>query len=243
MNYPILFIALLVGCLSLPACLATQEVKTTQSTATQKSTTTDEKAAKASTETVEKGVAKETTEKTEAVNLKDETAKAETETAVAEVKNEVAKTAENAVEIPQIGETETYTKIAAVYADMNHPQELGKFLNTLKTNVEAHKWGPVFGQCSPMHYKTQIMTSKIAPPQYIAEILGLHSEGNSIKEGKKLGYEDLKRIKTLSYDTVDFDGKMITVTGNTTLQDDTELKINLLIEIIDNKYRLTGAVG
>ena len=266
MKNPILFTLLCVFSIFIYACSATKMVSKTNTTSQEKVEkvaentsnttvekveekvtetivkTTEEKATETIVETTEEKVAENTTETiaktTEKKVATNETAKKGTEELV-NVKNEV----EAEAAAPRIGTEEAYAKITATYPDIDHAQELDKFLIALKTNVEAHKWGPVFGQCSPMHYKTQIMKAKISPSQYIAEILGLHNEGNNIKEGKKLGYEDLKRIKTISYDKIDFDGKIITVEGNTNLQDDTQLKINLLIEILDNQYHLTGALG
>ena len=128
---------------------------------------------------------------------------------------------------------------------IKHEQELQKFLSEIKKDVETHNWGGIFAKSSKKHYLAQFKAG-IKPPQYAAEILGIHNADNNIVSGdKKVDYDDINKIQKVSFQAVSFDEtqKNIIVTGKTSLNDKSKLNVKLFIVLIDGKYALTGGVG
>ncbi len=140
---------------------------------------------------------------------------------------------------------DTYKILNEKMPSIKHEQELQKFLGEIKKDVEAHNWENIFAKSSKKHYLAQFKAG-IKPPQYAAEILGIHSVDNNIVSGdKKVEYADLNKLQKVGFQTISFDEaqKNIVVTGKASLNDKSKLNVTLFIEVVDGKYALTGAVG
>ncbi len=135
--------------------------------------------------------------------------------------------------------------LIAKYPAIDHQTKLMPFLEEVKQSVEEKNWASIFAKCSKDHYKTQVGKMKIAPTQYLAELFGLHMVDNSIANEKgKITYDELRRIQTFNYKSMAFNGNFITINGTALMDDGTEMKMNMMIQVVLNgDYKLTGAVG
>ena len=140
---------------------------------------------------------------------------------------------------------DTYTTLNEKMPSVKHEQELQKFLGEIKKDIETHNWGNIFAKSSKKHYLTQFKAG-IKPPQYAAEIMGIHAADNNIVSAdKKVEYDDINKIQKVGFQTISFDEaqKNIVVTGKTTLADKSKLNVTLFIEVDNGKYSLKGTVG
>jgi hypothetical protein len=116
-----------------------------------------------------------------------------------------------------------------------------QFVKRVKGTVEQHNWGKLLRLTDTTNRRIQLGQMRIGKPQYLAEILGLHNVGNSIKTGTKLTYSDLNRIRTLKVDRSTL--RSGSVRGKAILQDGAKLDVNFLITKPKKRYVLTGGVG
>lgn len=133
---------------------------------------------------------------------------------------------------------------AAAAADSKKPIPAGAIglAADVKAQAEAHDWKSLLDRCSPEHRKTQ-RDMGMDEAQYIAEMLGLHTSGNNITQGKTLTYKDLGRIRKVKIERFVWQGPWIAVTGKVTLAGDKVLKLTMMITKHEARFYLTGAVG
>ncbi len=131
------------------------------------------------------------------------------------------------------------------YPAIDHRTKLIPFLDQVKANVEQKDWGSIFAKCSKAHYKTQVVDMKISPTQYIAELFGLHRVDNSIANEKgKITYDELRTMQTINYQSIAFDGTIITIKGKALMEDGSEMDMEMMLKVdVNGEYKLTGAVG
>ncbi|MEM1296340.1 MAG: hypothetical protein AAGH89_13315 [Verrucomicrobiota bacterium] len=110
------------------------------------------------------------------------------------------------------------------------PDPLAETLETIEANIELHEWLSLLDLAEPNHRQTQLgMGMKHA--QYIAELLGLNYEGNSIAgEDKVVGQDDLSQIRQVEWKRRKYEAEWISVMGTVTMSDGEVLllEINLL---------------
>lgn len=123
---------------------------------------------------------------------------------------------------------------------------LKQFLMAVKKDVETYNWDRFLKKCSQQHYKTQVVGMDMGEAQYIGEMMGLHSVGNSIKTSDILSFEDLEQIQRIVFDMENVDAETLYegLTGTVYLKDGTSLKVRLYLRNLEGGgYELFGAVG
>ena len=119
-----------------------------------------------------------------------------------------------------------------------------RFIISLSKDIEKHDWQSFLAKCDSMQKTVQFYHSKKTQPQYIAEQLGIHEKDNSISDYRKeVSWDDLNKIKSIKISEWQEFVNSIEAFGILTLNDGRELKVKLVIVIINNKYYLTGAIG
>ncbi len=122
-------------------------------------------------------------------------------------------------------------------------EALQAFAAQIRTMVEAHAWTNFLDLCDAAH-KDQQLGFGMDSPQYIAEILGLHDQGNSIvEEGELIKSSHLDQIKIFEAKDLALGAEGATINGTVTLNDGRTLKISLVIIMTPKGLRLSGAVG
>lgn len=120
---------------------------------------------------------------------------------------------------------------------------LRQLLVAVATDVANHDWDGFLGRCSEMHFAAQVEDMGMGRPQYIAEMLGLHMVGNSIKLGEMVQYSDLDRLTGVRFDTVEEAYGVMIIKGQAFLKDEPPLKLEIWVSNIGGELKLTGALG
>jgi hypothetical protein len=123
------------------------------------------------------------------------------------------------------------------------------FVAEVVANAESHAWTAVLEHCEEAHRNTQIGMG-IKMEQYVAEIFGLHTVGNSIARAHDgIDDKDLDRLHHFVVTEVldvadDGRGNRFDARGTVDVKGGTPLKFTLEIVVRpDGQLRLTGAVG
>jgi hypothetical protein len=120
---------------------------------------------------------------------------------------------------------------------------LDLFLREVETNLEAHAWDRVLSLADPEHRRVQVEEVGIPEPQYVAELLGLHREGNDIGRGEGVGWEELVRLPPVRLARVERREDGYTLRGTVLMADGEVLELEGWIVRRDGRFRLTGGVG
>ncbi|MEM0969285.1 MAG: hypothetical protein AAGJ31_08055 [Verrucomicrobiota bacterium] len=119
------------------------------------------------------------------------------------------------------------------------------FLQDVETAVELHDWLALLDLTEPTYRETQ--TSLMGHAQFIAELLGLNFQGNSLLPdgGDRMKSEHLSRIRQVEWKrpspgTSDGVQGML---GTVILDDGTTLLIEVQFQEEGDRLLLTGAVG
>lgn len=123
------------------------------------------------------------------------------------------------------------------------PDPLAQTLETIEANIELHEWLSLLDLAEPNHRKTQLDLG-MKHAQYIAELLGLNYEGNSIAgEDNVVGQDDLSQIRQVEWKRRKHEAEWISVMGTVTMSDGEVLLLEINLLKSDGGYVLTGAVG
>ncbi len=145
----------------------------------------------------------------------------------------------------QLTDNSVFKKLKAAHPDVAHEKALDKFLQQLETTIEAHAWDQLFTLCDKAHFRSQYLIG-IQPPQYLAEIMGIHQKDNKINPSNHpVNYENLNTIKELSYTETTWDAVTgwVVVKGLLSLTTEKELEFTTYITVKEGAYYLIGAVG
>ncbi len=133
--------------------------------------------------------------------------------------------------------------IAALQDRLEGRTTLRTFLLDVAQEVELHEWEALMKRASPPHRYAQVDDMGMGLPQYLAELMGLHMVGNSIKQGDTVTYGDLDRLAKIRFTELDEDLGVLIVRGEVLLTDGSTLKIELWVATLGGEHVLTGAVG
>lgn len=121
--------------------------------------------------------------------------------------------------------------------------ELDAFARQVERHLEEHAWQELLAVSDPDHYRVQVVEHGMPEPQYVAELFGLHSVGNSIERGATLAWADLERIGSVELHEMERSGDAHRLTGTVSLDDGGTLELQARIRRTDGRYVLTGGVG
>jgi len=133
--------------------------------------------------------------------------------------------------------------IAGIEARLDGRGMLRTFLLDVADDVRRHDWDSLLTRASPPHRDAQVDGMGMGIPQYVAELMGLHNVGNSIKRGEEVTLEDMNRLARIRFTEVDEDLGVLIIRGEALLQDGTALKIEIWVGTLGGEHVLTGAVG
>ena len=133
--------------------------------------------------------------------------------------------------------------IAAIEARLEGRGMLRAFLLDVADEVARHDWEALVERASPPHRYAQVDDMGMGLPQYVAELMGLHNVGNSIKRAELVTWEDMDRLTRIRFTEVDEDLGVLIIRGEALLSDGTTLKIELWVATLGGEHVLTGAVG
>jgi len=133
--------------------------------------------------------------------------------------------------------------IAALGDRLDGRTTLRTFLLDIAQEVETHDWEALLTRASPPHRYAQVEGMGMGLPQYLAELMGLHMVGNSIKQGDSVTYGDLDRLAKIRFTELDEDLGVLIIRGEAILTDGSFLKIELWVATLGGEHVLTGAVG
>lgn len=126
---------------------------------------------------------------------------------------------------------------------LEEQDQLASLLMGVAEDVERHDWTSLIERASPAHYNAQVEGMGMEHPQYAAELMGLHSVGNSITLGDLVRYSDLDRIVHIRFTGMETEHGWIVIKGEAFLSDSTVLRIQIDVAKEGAKLVLTGAVG
>ena len=133
--------------------------------------------------------------------------------------------------------------IAAIEDRLEGRGMLRAFLLGIADEVMRHDWETLADRASPPHRHAQVDGMGMGLPQYVAELMGLHNVGNSIKRGEIVTWEDMDRLARIRFTEVNEDSGVLIVRGEALLQDGSTLKIEIWVATLGGEHVLTGAVG
>lgn len=127
-------------------------------------------------------------------------------------------------------------------------EELQSFIVAVIHNVEVHDWKALLAQCDPAHYAEQHRRVKMNKGIYLAEIIGLHCEGNDFPPSQsRNAFKNLEMIRDLTVESMrEGENGNIMVSGDIEFSNGWErLKFQLLIRRDERagRFMLCGAVG
>lgn len=122
-----------------------------------------------------------------------------------------------------------------------------KMADKVARSVDQGSWISLARYADPGHKKTQ-KDLGVTTPQYIAELLGLHSVGNNLDDGDGITADDMSRLRDLSFTRAERTSPdVVTLFGEARVDVDGEqrtMRAQIDIDISNpGKMRLTGAVG
>ncbi|MBM4370354.1 MAG: hypothetical protein FJ098_01785 [Deltaproteobacteria bacterium] len=133
--------------------------------------------------------------------------------------------------------------VASLAAALQGKDDLRGFLTGVAQEIRTHDWEGLLRRASPPHYESQVTDLGMGHPQYLAELLGLHTVGNSIKRGETVTWSDLKRLDRVRFLELDDGFGVIIIRGEALLADGSTLKLELWIGFLGGEHVLTGGVG
>lgn len=143
--------------------------------------------------------------------------------------------------------TQDESKVAGVIQQgILEDKELLSFMQEVKSSIKNHNWSAFIGLCSNEHYKAQVRDSQVSTTQYIAEALGLHTQGNNIFESddSKVDMKVLEKIEDIKFFSIKKHYNEITIKGIVVLKNGKKLNVELMgLYDQDNGYIITGALG
>jgi|GEM_PF-6968460 len=117
------------------------------------------------------------------------------------------------------------------------------FIKAVRVQLMRHDWKGLLAKADPQHLKTQRKMG-MGDAQYLAELFGLHSAGNSIERAGTITLGDLARIRKVAIVSMTADRQgIVTATGYVVLADRVKLKLVMTIRPLGRRYVLFGAVG
>ena len=123
---------------------------------------------------------------------------------------------------------------------------VARTLADVKRVVEAHQWRALLAMCDPDHRKGQLSLGQ-DEPTYLAEILGLHFEGNSLGTGddKPITFATLSAITKVEAIEISRQGSgSYGVLGFVTLESGMRLRFEVFLDHRGSRFWLTShAVG
>ncbi len=119
------------------------------------------------------------------------------------------------------------------------------FVREVADLAEQHAWNAIDERADEAHRKTQIHQLGMSTEQYVAELLGLHTVGNSIDaKGDGIEANDLARIHEVLVEAVSLVGDVFEAHGVVVLKGGARLTFTLIVTTApDGTFRLSGAVG
>lgn len=124
---------------------------------------------------------------------------------------------------------------------------LQTFLRDVWSDVDARAWDRLLTRSDDEHRATQLDGMGMSPAQYVAELLGLHTVGNSIDAaGDGVTWSDLDALQTLKAAgtiRVPREEGPVTVQGSARTTDGRTLRLELLVIPTTRGWRLSGGVG
>ena len=133
--------------------------------------------------------------------------------------------------------------IATIEHHLEGREMLRTFLLAVADEVQRHDWDALVERASPPHRQAQVEDLGMGLPQYAAELLGLHTVGNSIKQGGIITWADLDRLVRIRFTEVDEDLGVLILRGEAQLDDGSVLKIEIWVGTLGGEHVLTGGVG
>jgi len=135
---------------------------------------------------------------------------------------------------------------APVFADQpTESLSLDESLEAIKGEIEDHDWLGLLEWADSEHRTTQLGMG-MSHAQYVAELLNLNWENNSINADSKtpIAESDLNRIKKVFWRTTKSEGNgWTTVSGTVRLKGFKTLLIEVSMIKTSAGWRITGAVG
>lgn len=123
------------------------------------------------------------------------------------------------------------------------PAAAVSFYLQVRAQIAKHDWKGLLRHADPKHLETQRKLG-MGDAQYLAELLGLHMAGNSIKRGDTVELSDLARITKVVIASYRADGSdVVTATGYVVLAGGSKLTLRMMSRRMGKRYVLFGAVG
>ena len=120
---------------------------------------------------------------------------------------------------------------------------LARLLADVKRTVEAHQWHALLELCASDHRKAQIGEMHQDVDTYLAEILGLHSVGNSLADDR-VTQAALDRIERITYVEIVDDGDgWFSIIGIVSIKGRPDLRLELRATSSGQRFVLSGALG
>jgi hypothetical protein len=106
------------------------------------------------------------------------------------------------------------------------------------------RWDELLARAEPSHRDVQLDRMGMGVDQYLAELFGLHTVGNSIDPaGDGLDAADLRRVGTFVVHGTRANGSLVEVFGAVEVEGQGTLSFTFTVIATPDGYRLTGDVG
>ncbi|CAN5617887.1 hypothetical protein BH23BAC4_BH23BAC4_11770 [soil metagenome] len=120
---------------------------------------------------------------------------------------------------------------------------LNAFARQVQQVILAHDWEAVVARAEPGHYESQVGSLGMGEPQYVAELFGWNTVGNSVAGEGPITWADLERIREVALDAaVPVNGEY-ELQGTVRLDDGSRRDLRARITRTQTGFALTGAVG
>lgn len=117
-----------------------------------------------------------------------------------------------------------------------------KMADKVVKSVDQGSWLSLTRFADADHKQAQVGRG-MGVPQYVAELLGLHSVGNSLSTGV-ITDDDLNRVRDLSFSKAERSGNIVTLTGKATVSEGSGARtLRTSIDIDISSMKLTGGLG
>lgn len=131
--------------------------------------------------------------------------------------------------------------IGPTVEERTRPETADDFIAYVQEDIEAHDWQSILSSSDPELYQERVVEEGIPEQQYVAELLGLLRQGNTIQEGDTLQWADLNRIELATLMPVGDEQPPYRYTGQVTLLEGAgTLELQAHVTQVQGRFVLTS---
>lgn len=129
--------------------------------------------------------------------------------------------------------------IGSTEEDRPRPEDPGSFVDNILEDARLHDWQSILSSSDPNAYESRVVAAEIPEVQFLAELLGLLRDDNTIQDGPELDWEDLARIDSIAVAPATDTIPPVHVAGTAFLESGERLQVETEVVLVQGRFVLT----